>query len=344
MSGQILAGGIDRGIAALGEGIRRAQEERRRKEEEKRAKEAVQAAGSALFGEGFDLKDAPRDSWGQIIQLAQAKREEPMRQLQMTAAQLANENSVLNQALMQLQAERTRRDMDFRDRTDPITLEEMTLSRDARREQLEQQRRNRSAVGAAFNPQADVAEAIGTGATFENLPAPGALNVENAVRRAGVSGADVQTLNALADTMRRSQNAAGPVTTTFGGVPAVVANGNVQFIPQPKASPQPRGLAVEIAQLRAAQQQALANGDTELAQVFGKAMQAKAQGRGDDLAAMGAAIATAMGGKQPAAAAESAPKPAPGAKPAAEVPTKKGARVRQGGQVFEFDGKQWNPI
>lgn len=349
MSGQILAQGIDRGIAALGEGIRRAQEERRRKEEEKRAKEAVQAAGSALFGEGFDLKDAPRDSWGQIIQLAQAKREEPLRQLQMTAAQLANENSALNQALLRLQQQRAESDLAFSAQAQPIQLDALRLGNEQSREQAEQLRRNRAAVGVALNPQADTAEAIGRGATFESLPTPGTADPQSALRRAALTGADVQTLNALAETVRRSQPPRGMEVTQIGGATAVLTPaGNLQFVPQPRATPQPRGLAVEISQLRAAQQEALARGDTELADVFGKAMQAKAQGRGDDMAAMGAAIAAGMAGRAPGAGEQ--PKAAPAAAPKQEPkahtppPAQKGARVRQNGVVYEFDGAQWKPL
>ena len=87
-SGQILAAGINQGIAQLAQGLERNMAERKKKEEDRKAKEAVTSAGKALYGEAFDLKDAPKEDWGKIIQLSQAKQEEPLRQLQMENAQL----------------------------------------------------------------------------------------------------------------------------------------------------------------------------------------------------------------------------------------------------------------
>lgn len=87
-SGQILAQGINQGIAQLAQGLERNMAERKKKEEDRKAKEAVTSAGKALYGEAFDLKDAPKEDWGKIIQLSQAKQEEPLRQLQLENAKL----------------------------------------------------------------------------------------------------------------------------------------------------------------------------------------------------------------------------------------------------------------
>jgi hypothetical protein len=82
-SGQILAQGIGQGVNSLAEGIQRSIAERKKKEEERRAKEAVNAAGKGLFGEDFDVKDAKPEQYGMIINLAQQKKDEPMRALAM---------------------------------------------------------------------------------------------------------------------------------------------------------------------------------------------------------------------------------------------------------------------
>ena len=233
---------LQQSMANLTQTIERNRQEREKKEQEKKAKEAVMAAGTALYGEGFDLKDAPQETWGQVIQLAQAKKDEPMRQL-------AAENAALRQKIDQAELARI----------------------NAAAEQVS---RNRSAVGNAMGaPWADGSAAA-------------------QVQRAAAGGADAPTLQQLsamaenlAQAQQRTQPRPGPMETTFGGVPAVVANGNVQFIPQPKPPAAPRGLAVEIQQLRTAQQQAQAAGDQDLADALETAIVTKSTGA-DDISLM----------------------------------------------------------
>lgn len=214
-SGQILAQGINQGISALAQGLERNFQERKRKEEEKKAKEAVMQAGTALFGGNFDLKDAPQETWGQIIQLHQAKQQAPMIQLQQENAKLRNQ-------------------------IDTAQINQMAAA-------LEQQKRNASAVSGAFNPTADTAAAIQGGADFTNLPAAPAGDPMAAVMRAGRAGADATTLAHLAnmaENLAQSQQRLTPkaqpmpIETKFGGVPAVVANGNVQFVPNHNPKPE----------------------------------------------------------------------------------------------------------
>lgn len=105
-SGQILAQGINQGIGSLAEGIQRSIAERKKKEEERNAKEAVNAAGKGLFGEDFDVKDAKPEQYGQIIQMAQAKRDEPMRQAEQRFKQAQIDNFALQAQLQQSEAAR----------------------------------------------------------------------------------------------------------------------------------------------------------------------------------------------------------------------------------------------
>lgn len=213
-SGQILGAGINQAVSSLAQGLQRNFEERKKKEEEKKAKEAVMQAGKGLFGDAFDLKDAPQESWGQIIQLSQAKQQEPMRQL-------AEENAKLRQ------------------KVDLAQLEQMAA-------QVAQQKRNQAALTGAFNPTTDTAAAIQGGAGFESLPAAPSSDPMAAVMSAGRGGADAQTLSQLAsmaENLAQSQQRmtpkpqSMPIETKFGGVPAVVANGNVQFVPNQNPKP-----------------------------------------------------------------------------------------------------------
>lgn len=109
-SGQILAQGINQGIGSLAEGIQRSIAERKKKEEERRAKEAVNAAGKGLFGDDFDVKDAKPDQYGMIIQLAQQKKEEPMRAVEQRFKQAQIDNFALQAQLQQSEAARRQSD------------------------------------------------------------------------------------------------------------------------------------------------------------------------------------------------------------------------------------------
>ena len=109
-SGQILAQGINQGIGSLAEGIQRSIAERKKKEEDRKAKEAVNAAGKGLFGEDFDVKDAKPEQYGQLIQMAQAKRDEPMRQAEQKFKQAQIDNFALQAQLQQSEAARRQSD------------------------------------------------------------------------------------------------------------------------------------------------------------------------------------------------------------------------------------------
>ena len=105
-SGQILAQGINQGVGSLADGIQRSIAERKKKEEDRKAKEAVNAAGKGLFGEDFDVKDAKPEQYGQLIQMAQAKRDEPMRQAEQKFKQAQIDNFALQAQLQQSEAAR----------------------------------------------------------------------------------------------------------------------------------------------------------------------------------------------------------------------------------------------
>lgn len=176
ISGQLFAQGLQQGISSLAQGLERNFQERKKKEEEKRAKEAVMQAGKGLFGDAFDLKDAPQDQWGKIIQLNQHKQQLPMLALQQENQRLRNQ----------------------------IDLGQIN----AMAQTAAQQQRNAAALAQAFNPTADTAAAIQGGAGFENLPTAPASDPMSAVMRAGKGGADAATLAhlaAMAENLAQSQ-------------------------------------------------------------------------------------------------------------------------------------------
>ena len=168
-SGQILAQGINQGVNSLAEGIQRSIQERKKKEEDRKAKEAVNAAGKGLFGEDFDVKDAKPEQYGQLIQMAQAKRDEPMRKL-------AIENEGLKQKISQSQ------------------LDQYAAA-------AAQQARNQAATRGAFNPTTGTAQAIQGGADFANLPGPTAMDAESALRYMLKEGADMPTIQGYSQTV-----------------------------------------------------------------------------------------------------------------------------------------------
>jgi hypothetical protein len=174
-SGQILAQGIDQGVNSLADSIQRSIAERKKKEEDRKAKEAVNAAGKGLFGEDFDVKDAKPEQYGQLINLAQQKRDEPMRQAEQRFKQAQIDNFAL-QAELQRSEERHR---------------QMTYA---------QQATNQEAIQGAFNPTTPTAEAIQGGANFQNLPGPNAMDAESAMRYMAKNGADMATLRAYGQT------------------------------------------------------------------------------------------------------------------------------------------------
>jgi len=168
-SGQILAQGINQGVNSLAEGIQRSIAERKKNEEDRKAKEAVNAAGKGLFGEDFDVKDANPKDYGTLIQMYQAKRDEPMRKL-------AIENEGLKQKISQSQ------------------IDQYAVA-------AAQQARNQAAMRGAFNPTTATAQAIQGGAVFENLPGPTAMDAESAMRYMLTQGADMPTIQAYSQTV-----------------------------------------------------------------------------------------------------------------------------------------------
>lgn len=321
-SGQILAQGINQGIAQLAQGLERNMAERKKKEEDRKAKEAVTSAGKALYGEAFDLKDAPKEDWGKIIQLSQAKQEEPLRQLQLENAQL-------------------------RQKIDLAQLDQMSAA-------VAQQKRNQAALTGAFNPTADTAAAIQGGAGFENLPTAAATDPMSAVMRAGKGGADAQTLAHLAnmaDNLAQAQQRTAPrpermpTAMTVGTQSGVWDGANWKPDAAPKAPAADRSLTAELIRLDTSAAEAEAAGNTALAATLREAMKYKANGGGAlSNEGMAKAMADMFGSKTtPAAAPSTAAKPA-GKSTSAPTPApapKKGTRARQNGIIYEFDGKTW---
>lgn len=216
-SGQILAQGINQGIAQLAQGLERNMAERKKKEEDRKAKEAVTSAGKALYGEAFDLKDAPKEDWGKIIQLSQAKQEEPLRQLQMENAQL-------------------RQKIDLA--------------------QFEQLARDRSAVTSAFNPAGNLAPEIQGGASFEQLPTAAPQDMQGMVMQAARNGASPQTLAQLAnmaDNLAQAQQRTAPkapwsptIVDLGGGNRSMMTSPNSAVPLHKQGAPAPRSALAKL--------------------------------------------------------------------------------------------------
>lgn len=107
ISGQLLGRGIDQGLGALAAGITQNMRRREEKEREKKASELVEQAGRKVFGETFTLKDAPQESWGQIIALEKQQAEAPVRALAMENAELQKQ---LTMAQLAAQRRRTQQE------------------------------------------------------------------------------------------------------------------------------------------------------------------------------------------------------------------------------------------
>jgi hypothetical protein len=306
-SGQILAQGINQGIAGLADGIQRSIQERKKKEEERRAKEAVNAAGKGLFGEDFDVKDAKPEQYPLIIQFAQQKKEEPMRAL-------ALENEGLKQRISQSQ------------------LDQYAVA-------AEQQARNQAALRGAFNPTTGTAQAIQGGADFQNLPGPNAMDAESAMRYMGAQGADAatmqnysQTVENMAQAKQRSQPKPErrPELVDLGGGETGVWDG-VNFSRTPRPSAGSRTEADQVTAMVAALKQAEASGDKATVTAMTDALKKRTTQNPSELAQALAMVATGglggMGGKPPATPAPpAAPGQAPAAKP--DFSAYEGKRVR----------------
>ena len=223
-SGQILAQGIDQGVNSLADSIQRSIAERKKKEEDRKAKEAVNAAGKGLFGEDFDVRDAKPEQYGQLINLAQQKRDEPMRIAEQKFKQAQIDNFAL-QAELQRSEEAHR---------------QMTYA---------QQAKNQKAIEGAFNPTTGTAEAIQGGANFQNLPAPTAMDAEQTMKWMAKNGADMATLRGYGQTAQdiaQAKKFATPRDTavSFINPPKdakvmIDANGNIHNL-APKADPNAR--------------------------------------------------------------------------------------------------------
>lgn len=290
-SGQILAQGINQGVNSLAEGIQRSIAERKKKEEDRKAKEAVNAAGKGLFGEDFDVKDAKPEQYGQLIQMAQAKRDEPMRKL-------AIENEGLKQKISQSQ------------------LDQYAAA-------AAQQARNQAATRGAFNPTTGTAQAIQGGADFANLPGPNAMDAESAMRYMGAQGADMATLQGYGQTVDNLAQAKQRSTPKTERRPERVDLGNgetgvwdgVNFSRTPRASAGSRTEADQVAAMVAALKQAEASGDTVTAAAMTDALKKRTTQSPSETAQL---IAALKDGSVPLGAGARPPAAAPAQAPAAQ--------------------------
>jgi hypothetical protein len=306
-SGQILAQGINQGIGSLAEGIQRSIAERKKKEEDRKAKEAVNAAGKGLFGEDFDVKDAKPEQYGQIIQMAQQKRDEPMRAL-------ALENEGLKQRISQSQ------------------LDQYAVA-------AEQQARNQAALRGAFNPTTGTAQAIQGGADFANLPGPNAMDAESAMRYMGAQGADAatlqnysQTVENMAQAKQRSQPKPErrPERVDLGNGETGVWDG-VNFSRTPRPAAGSRTEADQVTAMVSALKQAEASGDKATVTAMTDALKKRTTQNTSSLDKLidgfkDGTFNFGVGNKPPTPAPPAAPGQAPAAKP--DFSAYEGKRVR----------------
>ena len=253
-SGQILAQGINQGISALAQGLQRNFEERKKKEEEKKAKEAVMSAGKGLFGDAFDLKDAPQETWGTIIQLSQAKQQEPLRQL-------AQENAQLRQNI------------------DLAQLEQMSQT-------MSQQQTDRSAINAAVaSPWADQSMSGAATRALQRGATP-----KTAMELAQMGEVLAQTNQRTTPPPSWSPT----MVDVGDGRKALMTSPRSAVPVKDAAAPVPRGLTADLMNLDAAAKQAEAAGDTALAATLRQAMQSQANRGGGEKPATTGNITAAM--------------------------------------------------
>lgn len=172
-SGQILAQGINQGVGSLFGGIKEAMQKR---EEKRKQDEAFAFLRALPDTQGVDDKSLKAGinsmgagaAWQVTQQMAEQKRGEEKRALDMKVQQTAHQLSQQHLAALG--------------------------------EQAAQQQRNQAALRGAFNPTTGTAQAIQGGADFANLPGPNAMDAESAMRYMAREGADMPTLQGYAQT------------------------------------------------------------------------------------------------------------------------------------------------
>lgn len=211
-SGQILAAGINQGIAGLSKGIDEYMRKKDEKEKQEQAFALLRAASDAAIPDDALRAGIKGLGGAGAFQVAQ-------------------------------QVSQQKRQADLDKQTAMLNAAHLKGINDA----AEQLARDRNAVTQAFNPAGNLAPAIQGGASFEQLPAAAPQDMSSMVMQAARNGASPQTLSHLAnmaDNLAQAQQRATPksspmpIETKFGGVPAVVANGNVQFVPNHSPKPE----------------------------------------------------------------------------------------------------------
>ena len=222
-SGQILAQGINQGVGALFGGIKEAMQKReeKRKQEEAfaflRALPDTQGVDDKSLKAGINSMGAGA-AWQVTQQMAEQKRGEEKRALDMEVQQTAHQLSQQHLAALG--------------------------------EQAAQQQRNQAAMRGAFNPTTGTAQAIQGGADFANLPGPTAMDAEQALRYMGSQGADAATMQNYSQTvenMAQAKQRSTPKTQLRpervdlgGGVVGVWDGNNFSRTNDPKADPNAR--------------------------------------------------------------------------------------------------------
>lgn len=222
-SGQILAQGINQGVGALFGGIKEAMQKR---EEKRKQDEAFAFLRALPDTQGVDDKSLKAGinsmgagaAWQVTQQMAEQKRGEQKRALDMEIQKTAHQ------------------------------LSQQQLA--ALGEQAAQQQRNQAALRGAFNPTTGTAQAIQGGADFQNLPSPTAMDAESAMRYMAREGADMPTLQGYGqtvDNLAQAKQRGTPKTqlrpevlNLEGGVKGVWDGNNFSRINDPKADPKAR--------------------------------------------------------------------------------------------------------
>lgn len=314
-SGQILAAGINQGIAGLSKGIDEYMRKKDEKEKQEQAFALLRAASDAAIPDDALRAGIKGLGGAGAFQVAQ-------------------------------QVSQQKRQADLDKQTAMLNAAHLKGINDA----AEQLARDRNAVTQAFNPAGNLAPAIQGGASFEQLPTAAPQDMQSMVMQAARNGASPQTLSHLAnmaDNLAQAQQRATPrpermpVAMNLDGMKGVWDGANWKPAAAPKAPAADRSLAAELTRLDTSAAEAEAAGNTALAATLREAMKYKANGGGAlSNEAIARDLARIVGGNPPAATTPDAPATPPKPATAAPAPAK-GTRARQNGRIYEFDGKTW---
>jgi len=207
ISGQLLAQGIQQGMAGLTNGITEFMRKKEEKDKQEQAFALLRSASDAQIPDDAlraGIKGLGGAGAFQVAQhVSQQKRQQELdkQSAALNQAHLAGMNAGTQQTLAQ--------------------INQMAAV-------AAQQQRNENALSTAFNPTAGTADAIQGGADFSSLPSAPATDPMSVVMRAGKGGADAATLAHLASMSENLAQSQQRLTPKPAWSPSVVDLGGGQ--------------------------------------------------------------------------------------------------------------------